>query len=61
MKNSLDTKNDGRGKHGKQGRKKSARELIKVSIRLYKDQLPISDEEVRKAVDSINKENITPP
>lgn len=41
----------GRGKHGNQGRKPSKRELVKITPRIYKDQLPVSSDEIRKALE----------
>ena len=35
-----------------QGRKKSDRQLTKVTIRVFADQLPITDAEIREAIDS---------
>jgi hypothetical protein len=45
------TKAQGRGKHGKQGRKKSPEELVYMTRQIFKRQMPITAAEVRAAID----------
>ena len=45
----LELKRGGAGRG--QGRKKSARELKKVTVRIFADQQPITDSEIREAID----------
>jgi hypothetical protein len=46
-------------KHGGQrigaGRPKAKRPLVKHTVYLYKDQLPVSSEDLRKYIDEIKK------
>ena len=48
-----DTKKRGSspGSNNGGGRKKSERPLVKVAVRLYADQLPISNADIRAAID----------
>lgn len=48
-------KPDGRGKHGKQGRKKSPEELVYMTRQIFKRQMPITAKEVREAIDYYRK------
>lgn len=45
----LELKRGGAGRG--QGRKKSARELKKVTVNIFADQQPIADSEIRDAID----------
>jgi hypothetical protein len=47
----LESKVPGRGKHGKQGRKKSPEELVYMTRQIFKRQMPITAKEVREAID----------
>ena len=40
------------------GRKKSERELVRQTVNIYKDQQPITSNEIRQAIDQFNEETL---
>ena len=50
---------ENRGK-GNQGRKPSRREMVKVTVRIFKDQQPVTNEQIREALDIYFSKNLLP-